>query len=339
MSTDGKLSKLVITRFKNKLFAISYDERDAFEIEYIEESSLLGSIHIGKVKKITKNINAAFVEIEFKGKRQIVYLDLSEFKYIIFADDREHSALHEGDDILIKISRLPIKTKLAAATAKLKITDENILKSILLKKNYIKAPAMLYSMPDEYIEIINERRQYCDFDILTDEKDVYNNIVNYFNEISPEYTENIRLYDDKMITLSKLYSIETLFNEALEKKVWLKGGGYLIIESTEALTVIDVNTGKNISKKEESKLKLITNLEALKESARQLRLRNISGIIIIDLINTTDKSEIDLMFHTMKEYLKKDRLNAVAIDITKLCLFEITRRKKKPGLFEVMGRK
>ena len=198
---------------------------------------------------------------------------------------------------------------------------------------------MLYSRPDEYIEIINERRQYYDFDILTDEKDVYNNIVNYFNEISPEYTENIRLYDDKMITLNKLYSIETLFNDVLGKKVRLKGGGYLIIESTEALTVIDVNTGKNISKKEESKLKLITNLKALKESARQLRLRNISGIIIIDLINTTDKSDIDLMFHTMKEYLKKDRLNAVAIDITKLCLFEITRRKKKPGLFEVMGRK
>ena len=339
MSTDGKLSKLVITRFKNKLFAISYDESKAFEIEYIEESSLIGSINIGRVKKITKNINAAFVEIEFKGERRTVYLDLAEFKYLIFADEREHAALHEGDDILVKISRLPIKTKLAAATAKLKIKDENILNNILSKKNYIKSPAMLYSKPDEYIEIINEKRQYCDFDIITDDRDIYNNIVNYFNEAAPSYTGNIRLYDDEMITLSKLYSIETLFNDALEKKVRLKGGGYLIIESTEALTVIDVNTGKNILKKEESKLKLITNLEALKESARQLRLRNISGIIIIDLINTTDKSEINLMFHTMKEYLKRDRLNAVAIDITKLCLFEITRRKKKPSLFEVMGKR
>ena len=100
--------------------------------------------------------------------------------------------------------------------------------------------------------------------------------------------------------------------------------------------MVDVNTGKNVQKKDANIIKLNTNLEAIKETARQLRLRNISGIIIIDLINTTDKSEIDLIYHTMKDYLKEDRLNTVAIDITKLCLFEITRRKRKPSLEEIM---
>ena len=336
MNTAVKLSKLLITSYKNKNFAISYDENRANEIEYIEDTSLLGSIHIGKVKKIAKNINAAFVEIEYNSERQTVYFDMAELKYIIFADEKEHTVLHEGDDIVIKISKLPIKNKLAGATANLSGCE--VLDQILAKKNYIKAPAMLYSGSKDYIDIVKDRLKYAEFDIVTDIKDIYEGIVDFFKEEHEDMLGRVRFYDDNMISLNKLYSIDTLFSESLSKKVWLKDGGYLCIESTEALTVVDVNTGKNVRKKEAGIIKLNTNLEAIKETARQLRLRNISGIIIIDLINTTDKSEIDLIYHTMKDYLKEDRLNTVAIDITKLCLFEITRRKRKPSLEEVMRR-
>ncbi len=334
MSMDVKLSKLLITSYKNKNFAISYDDNRANEIEYIEDTSLLGSIHIGKVKKIAKNINAAFVEIEYNSKRQIVYFDMAELKYLIFADEKEHTVLHEGDDIVIKISKLPIKNKLPGATANL--SDCEVLDQILAKKNYIKAPAMLYAGSKDYIDIVKDRLKYAEFDIVTDIKDIYEGIVDFFKEEREDLLCRVRFYEDNMISLNKLYSIDTLFSDALSKKVWLKDGGYLYIESTEALTVVDVNTGKNVRKKEAEIIKLNTNLEAIKETARQLRLRNISGIIIIDLINTTDKSEIDLIYHTMKEYLKEDRLNTVAIDITKLCLFEITRRKRKPSLEEIM---
>ena len=334
MNTAVKLSKLLITSYKNKQFAISYDENRANEIEYIEDTSLLGSIHIGKVKKIAKNINAAFVEIEYNSERQTVYFDMAELKYLIFADEKEHTVLHEGDDIVIKISKLPIKNKLAGATANLSGCE--VLDQILAKKNYIKAPAMLYAGSKDYIDIVKDRLKYAEFDIVTDIKDIYEGIVDFFKEEREDMLCRVRFYDDNMISLNKLYSIDTLFSESLSKKVWLKDGGYLCIESTEALTVVDVNTGKNVRKKEAGIIKLNTNLEAIKETARQLRLRNISGIIIIDLINTTDKSEIDLIYHTMKDYLKEDRLNTVAIDITKLCLFEITRRKRKPSLEEVI---
>ena len=334
MNTAVKLSKLLITSYKNKNFAISFDENRANEIEYIEDTSLLGSIHIGKVKKIAKNINAAFVEIEYNSERQTVYFDMAELKYLIFADEKEHTVLHEGDDIVIKISKLPIKNKLAGATANLSGCE--VLDQILAKKNYIKAPAMLYAGSKDYIDIVKDRLKYAEFDIVTDIKDIYEGIVDFFKEEHKDMLCRVRFYDDNMISLNKLYSIDTLFSESLSKKVWLKDGGYLCIESTEALTVVDVNTGKNVRKKEAGIIKLNTNLEAIKETARQLRLRNISGIIIIDLINTTDKSEIDLIYHTMKDYLKEDRLNTVAIDITKLCLFEITRRKRKPSLEEVI---
>ena len=334
MNTAVKLSKLLITSYKNKNFAISYDENRANEIEYIEDTSLLGSIHIGKVKKIAKNINAAFVEIEYNSKRQMVYFDMAELKHLIFADEKEHTVLHEGDDIVIKISKLPIKNKLAGATANLSGCE--VLDQILAKKNYIKAPAMLYAGSKDYIDIVKDRLKYAEFDIVTDIKDIYEGIVDFLKEEREDLLGRVRFYEDSMISLNKLYSIDTLFSESLSKKAWLKDGGYLYIESTEALTVVDVNTGKNVRKKEAEIIKLNTNLEAIKETARQLRLRNISGIIIIDLINTTDKSEIDLIYHTMKDYLKEDRLNTVAIDITKLCLFEITRRKRKPSIEEVM---
>ena len=334
MNTAVKLSKLLITSYNNKNFAISFDENRANEIEYIEDTSLLGSIHIGKVKKIAKNINAAFVEIEYNSERQTVYFDMDELKYLIFADEKVHTVLHEGDDIVIKISKLPIKNKLAGATANLSGCE--VLDQILAKKNYIKAPAMLYAGSKDYIDIVKDRLKYAEFDIVTDIKDIYEGIFDFFKEEHEDMLCRVRFYDDNMISLNKLYSIDTLFSESLSKKVWLKDGGYLCIESTEALTVVDVNTGKNVRKKEAGIIKLNTNLEAIKETARQLRLRNISGIIIIDLINTTDKSEIDLIYHTMKDYLKEDRLNTVAIDITKLCLFEITRRKRKPSLEEVI---
>ena len=336
MSTAVKLSKLLITRYKNKLFAISYDGNIANEIEYIENNSLLGSIHIGRVKKISKNINAAFVEIEYNKERQTVYFDMPDVKYIIFADEKEHNVLHEGDDIVIKISKLPIKNKLAGATANISGVSTEVLDNIKARKNYIKSLSMLYAGESDYIEIIKDRLKYTTFDIVTDIKEVYEKILSFLKENHNELADRVRLYEDPMISMNKLYSIDTLFESALDKRVWLKDGGYLFIEPTEALTVIDVNTGKNVQKKDASAIKLKTNLEAIKESARQMRLRNISGIIVIDLINTSDKSEVDLLYHTMKDYLKEDRLNTVAIDITKLCLFEITRRKRKPSLLEVM---
>ena len=336
MNTAVKLSKLLITRYKNKLFAISYDGNVANEIEYIENNSLLGSIHIGRVKKISKNINAAFVEIEYNKERQTVYFDIPDVKYIIFADEKEHNVLHEGDDIVIKISKLPIKNKLAGATANISGVSTEVLDDIKSRKNYIKSPSMLYAGESDYIEIIKDRLKYTTFDIVTDIKEVYEKILSFLKENHSELADRVRLYEDPMISMNKLYSIDTLFESALDKRVWLKDGGYLFIEPTEALTVIDVNTGKNVQKKDAVAVKLKTNLEAIKESARQMRLRNISGIIVIDLINTADKSEVDLLYHTMKDYLKEDRLNTVAIDITKLCLFEITRRKRKPSLLEVM---
>lgn len=145
---------------------------------------------------------------------------------------------------------------------------------------------------------------------------------------------NLRLYSDSSYPLHKLYSIESGIHEALSEKVWLKSGAYLIITPTEALTVIDVNSGKNTKGKNPQENFLKINKEAAIEIARQLRLRNISGICIVDFINMSTKEATDELMHTFRMILKEDRVPVSLIDITKLGLVELTRKKVKRSLAE-----
>ena len=166
-------------------------------------------------------------------------------------------------------------------------------------------------------------------EIVTDDAGLYEEIV------SGKHRANVRLYDDKEISLLRAYSVETRIEKALAKNVWLKNGGYLVIEPTEALTVIDVNTGKFDGKekdREETFLKI--NLEAAKEIARQLRLRNISGIILVDFINMKSSDSRKVLISELERQLYKDRIQTRFVDFTGLGLAEITRQKKKKPIYE-----
>lgn len=166
-------------------------------------------------------------------------------------------------------------------------------------------------------------------EIVTDDAGLYEEIV------SGKHRANVRLYDDKEISLLRSYSVETRIEKALAKNVWLKNGGYLVIEPTEALTVIDVNTGKFDGKekdREETFLKI--NLEAAKEIARQLRLRNISGIILVDFINMKSSDSRKVLISELERQLYKDRIQTRFVDFTGLGLAEITRQKKKKPIYE-----
>lgn len=145
---------------------------------------------------------------------------------------------------------------------------------------------------------------------------------------------DVRLYTDSALSLSALYSIQNKLKSALESKVWLKSGGYLVIEPTEALTVIDVNSGKYDRGKESQDAYLKVNLEAAEEVALQLRLRNISGIVIVDFINMRSPSDNIQLLHTLKALVKRDRVQTSVIDMTPLGLVEITRKKISRPLWE-----
>lgn len=166
--------------------------------------------------------------------------------------------------------------------------------------------------------------------IITDKKEIY-------EELHPVYGDKVVRYQDDSYSLDKLLGISSKLEKALEKKVWLKSGGNLVIEPTEALTVIDVNTGKAVDGKRSRETTFFKiNCEAAIEAARQIRMRNISGIILIDFIDMEQRKHQKELMNLLREELKKDKTKTALVDITKLGLVEITRMKKSKPLWEVL---
>ena len=167
-------------------------------------------------------------------------------------------------------------------------------------------------------------------EILTDDEEIFSYLMAHYNRLP------VHFYEDPMVSLSSLYSVKANLKEALQQKVWLRSGAYLLIEPTETLTVIDINTGKNVAKKNAQENFLNVNLEAAKEIARQLRLRNISGMILVDFVNLESKEANDTLLQTFRNVLKEDPVPTKLVDMTKLRLVEVTRKKVKKSLREAV---
>lgn len=199
-----------------------------------------------------------------------------------------------------------------------------LLYSIMKKSEYATQYTCLYHTEVEYIKDIRRMHALQDVEIVTD---------------IPEVTEaipKIPLYTDEY-TLTLRYSLASLLEKTLSKRAYLKSGAYLVIEPTEAMTVIDVNSGKSIKGKKAEEQFLKINIEAAKEIARQLRLRNISGIVMIDFINMKEESHNHELMKNLAEYVRTDPVRTTVVDMTKLGLVELTRQKGKRALHEVFS--
>lgn len=187
--------------------------------------------------------------------------------------------------------------------------------------------------PEEFESVLDQMVYSYEYnEILTDDSLLYERISAYCREKLPDKT--VRLYQDDALCLSKLYSLESKLDTALNKRIWLKSGGYLVIEHTEALTVIDVNTGKYEATGPSSETFEKINWEAAKEVALQLRLRNLSGIIIVDFINMKSKEAEEALLHYLQDLVRRDKVKTSVVDITSLGLVEITRKKQNKTLRE-----
>lgn len=169
--------------------------------------------------------------------------------------------------------------------------------------------------------------------IITDEPEVYETL----REAGVCDEETTVLYKDESYSLDKLLGISSKLKKALAKHVWLKSGASLVIEPTEALTVIDVNTEKAIQGKRNRETTFFKiNREAAREAARQIRIRNISGIILIDFIGMKDREHVRALLDELQDECQKDSVRTTVVDITKLGLVELTRMKIRKPLWEVM---
>lgn len=276
-------------------------------------------------------------KLEFAGKYAVV-TTLNTTKSIsakIHKDsERERlTNLLEGLQGMLFNSGIGIILRTSCETAE----DEVILKeckqliaeasSVINKASTRTCYTKLYTSPMEYVKFIRDSGKSAFERIITDDTEVYEVL-----KSTPDFSEeNIVLYDDSY-SLDKLLGISSKLKKAKEKHVWLKSGGSLVIEPTEALTVIDVNTEKAIAGKRNSETTFYKiNMEAAKEAARQIRIRNISGIILIDFIDMKSKEHINTLLNELQNQFSKDKVKTTVVDITKLGFVEITRMKvRKP---------
>jgi len=199
-----------------------------------------------------------------------------------------------------------------------------------------KAPALLYREPDLAVRIIREEfnREYRG--VVIDDRSLYEEVHEYVSSLIPELADRVEFFDpdDETLPLFERYHVHEQLHKALDRKVWLPSGGSLIIERTEALTVIDVNTGKNVGSSSLEETVFRNNLEAGDEIARQLRLRDIGGIIVIDFIDMEIKKNRDEVLRAFKAALARDKTRTQVFEISELGLVEMTRKRVSEGLVE-----
>ena len=195
----------------------------------------------------------------------------------------------------------------------------------------------LYRPESGYLTEIRDTPQEQYEEILTDDPALYEEIRAFLERSCPQALSALRLYQDSAVSLRNLYGLPAKIREACGKRVWLKSGGYLVIEPTEALTVIDVNSGKYTGKKGMRDTFRLINREAALEIARQLRLRNLSGIILVDFISMEKKEDEKELLQLLSAELKKDPVKTAVVDMTPLGLVEITRKKVRRSIYEQLS--
>jgi ribonuclease E len=200
-------------------------------------------------------------------------------------------------------------------------------------------PGLLYREPDLAVRILREELNSEYRGVLIDDPTLYEQVRAYVGTVSPDLAERVEYYDPEVEgqPIFERHHVHEQLHKALDRKVWLPSGGSLIIERTEALTVIDVNTGKNVGKTNLEETVFRNNLEAAEEVARQLRLRDIGGIIVIDFIDMEIRENRDKVSSALRSALARDKTRTQVFDISELGLVEMTRKRISEGLIESLS--
>ena len=332
----------------------------------------IGNIYIGVVKNVVKNINGAFVEFDqdeigflsmrhrrYKAGDEVLVQIKKEAteekrpmlsdqieltgKYLVLTSDKLSvgisNKIHQkekkqelkemAEPLVTQEYGFILRTEAAKANKEDVLMEADRLSAkyheIVAKRQYRKAPHLVDTNYDALEVLVHDIKPGSIDRIVTDQEEV--------GEQLKEKGYEVSLCSYMAGDIERRYRFRHYLSEVFKRKIFMKSGGFLYIEQTEAMAVIDVNTGKSIGKKnQEAHIKKI-NLEAAKEAARQIRLRNLSGIIMIDFIDMKSKDDEKELLQVMQHYLNGDSKKAVAVDITKLGIMEITRKKEKNPIF------
>ncbi|MBO5468268.1 MAG: ribonuclease E/G [Lachnospiraceae bacterium] len=407
------MTRAVITTCNNIQYLLIYEDNNLTECHpLINNNSIqIGNIYIGRVEKVVKNIQSAFIRLD---EDHIGYLPLNDKSARVLNRTLPKGlpSIAEGDKILVQVEQEALKMKQARVTGNISLAGnyaaldllngmvgvsnkihnaerveelkalvpadipygvifrtaceqaENDaiqaelqqlttqMDQIMHRAEYERNTGLIQGGKPEYLAIMEEYGWTRIDEIQTDNKVIYEELYatkkfvasknipsgqNYVqNNESEVYQPRLLYYEDEY-PLYKLLNLESEIAHLLDKRVWLKSGGFLVIEPTEAMVVIDVNTGKSIGKKRQEEHLLKVNEEAAVEIAKQLRLRNLSGIILVDFINMKQPESRERLIRTLKTALRKDKVPSRFVDVTALELYEITRKKIRRPLYEMIG--
>ena len=394
--------RYIVEKKEDRVFSFLLDDNGhAVEIHVDDpaQGPKIGDIYIGLVQKVSRNINAAFVEI-LPGING--YLPFDEIVCPIYTSKGPGTDIQAGDQLVVQITREAFGSKDISLSTKVTLQGKHVVlilggvglgvskkipqesrqelkdrilsseefahlqnrigecslvvrtsageiltdgsdplkKEILqdiadleaqmsdlkLKAPYRSVHTCLKKQPPRWLSRIL-RLSGRDVDaVVTDDTGLYCQILQAAEE-SGRKDLAFRLYSDNQVAMEKVYSLERELDLALSRRVDLRSGGDLVIESTEALHIIDVNSGRYQSGKQKEEALLCVNLEAAREAARQIRLRNLSGIIVIDFINLTEQKNSLRILEELRKAVFHDPVRTKVVDMTKLGLVEMTRQK------------
>lgn len=335
-------SVCVMLRRKGQLVTAFFQKGQLEQIHVYGEGShkdqpQLGEVYLGKVTRVAQNLGAAFVDVQ---KGISCYLSLGSDlgvslleKGMLHRTNRTGNVpIKAGDELLVQVTREALKTKLPAVSGKItkceniEMLREKADHALCYTKLVQVMPGWLYFLQ----ECLKEGKQ--SLQVITDDAEIQAQLKQErpmnFDEVQ------LRYYEDARVSLAALYSIETYLSQLTARQVWLRCGGYLVIDHTEAMTVIDVNSGKCIRKDSPEELIQLVNKEAGEEVFRQLRLRNLSGMILVDFLNIRDKEQREQFFQELRRMAQQDSVPTKVHDITALGIVEITRKKVSHPLSE-----
>lgn len=252
--------------------------------------------------------------------------------------DEERKRLRE----IVKESR-PKGFGVIVRTAAMGASEEELTSDIArLEEQWVKvsaeasggsAPRIIHQEPELLLRVIREHFTSDFRRLLIDDEDAAAQVRRYLKETAPDLIQKVKVYEDEM-PLFERFHVEDQLRKALDRRVYLKSGGHLVIDRTEALTVIDVNTGKFVGKSSLEETVLHNNLEAAEEIGRQLRLRDIGGIIVIDFIDMESEKNQRILLQKFRETLAKDKTRTQVYDVSSLGLVEMTRKNVSKSLLE-----
>src|SRR4051795_6033741 len=278
-------------------------------------------------------------EVSLPGRFVVLIPNSSTYGISKRLSDDERKRLRS---ILDKVK--PKQHGVIVRTAAENVTSEEIERDVLrLLKQWeqidalakrSQAPALLYREPDMAVRVIREEFNTEYRGVIIDDPELYEDVRDYVASISPALADRVEYYDPaaEPLPIFERFHVHEQLHKALDRKVWLPSGGSLIIEHTEALTVIDVNTGKNVGTSNLEETVYRNNLEAAEEIAHQLRLRDIGGIVVIDFIDMEIRDNRDHVIKVFRDALARDKTRTQVFDISELGLVEMTRKRIGEGL-------